>query len=80
MQSSQPADLISVTEARTLLGVSRIKMAELIRKKVIRHYPYPLDRRVKLVSKAEVLALKNTRVSSDTKEPLNIHSETKVAA
>jgi predicted HTH domain antitoxin len=61
MESSQPTDLISVTEARRLIGVSRIKMAELIKKNIIQHYPYPVDRRVKLVSKGEVIALKNTR-------------------
>lgn len=58
MQASLPTDLISVTEARRLIGVSRIKMAELIKKNVIQHYPYPVDRRVKLVSKGEVMALK----------------------
>lgn len=58
MQVSLPTDLISVTEARRLIGVSRIKMAELIKKNVIQHYPYPVDRRVKLVSKGEVMALK----------------------
>lgn len=66
MQSSLPTDLISLTEARRLIGVSRIKMAELIKKEVIRHYPYPVDRRVKLVSKADVIALKNTRTNDET--------------
>jgi hypothetical protein len=41
-------------------------MAELIRKKVIRHYPYPVDRRIKLVSKADVMALKNTRLKDNS--------------
>jgi predicted DNA-binding transcriptional regulator AlpA len=58
MHESRPADLIRVAEARKLLGVSRIKIAELIRDGYIRHFPYPLDKRVKLVSKSEVLALK----------------------
>jgi hypothetical protein len=58
MQDGKPADLIRVAEARKLLGVSRIKIAELIRDGYIRHYPYPIDKRVKLVSRSEVLSLK----------------------
>lgn len=58
MQEDKPADLIMVSEARKLLGVSRIKIAELIRDGYIRYFPYPLDKRVKLVSRSEVLALK----------------------
>jgi hypothetical protein len=58
MQSQQPTDLIPVSEARKLLGVSRLKMAQLVRDGYVRHFPYPLDKRVKLVSRAEVLGLK----------------------
>jgi predicted DNA-binding transcriptional regulator AlpA len=58
MQENKPTDLIRVAEARKLLGVSRIKIAELIREGHIRHFPYPIDKRVKLVSQAEVLALR----------------------
>jgi predicted DNA-binding transcriptional regulator AlpA len=58
MQENKPTDLIRVAEARKLLGVSRIKIAELIRDGHIRHFPYPIDKRVKLVSQAEVLALR----------------------
>jgi predicted DNA-binding transcriptional regulator AlpA len=58
MQNDKPDDLIRVAEARKLLGVSRIKIAELIRDGYIRHFPYPLDKRVKLVSRSEVLALR----------------------
>jgi hypothetical protein len=54
---NQPTDLIPVSEARKILGVSRLKMAELLRDGHIRHFPYPLDKRVKLVSREEVLAL-----------------------
>lgn len=57
MQDS-PTDLIRVSEARKLISVSRIKMAELIRDGHLRHFSYPIDRRVKLVSRSEVLALK----------------------
>lgn len=58
MQEIRPMDLIRVAEARKLLGVSRIKIAELIRDGHIRYFPYPIDKRVKLVSKSEVMALK----------------------
>ena len=55
---STPADLITATEARRLLGVSPLKMTKLLRDRVLRHFPDPLDDRKKLVSRAEVLALK----------------------
>jgi hypothetical protein len=57
MTPIQPTDLITVSEARELLGVSWNKMAKLIKLGVVRHFPNPLDNRVKFVSKAEVLAL-----------------------
>lgn len=57
MQSEgMPSDLIMASEARKLLGVSTVKMAELVRE-YLRTFPDPLDKRVKLVSRAEVLAL-----------------------
>lgn len=51
-----PADLITINEAREILGVSRPTMAKIV-KKHLRHFPNPIDGREKLVSKAEVLAL-----------------------
>lgn len=57
MEESKPRDLITASEARSLLRVSRIKMATLLKNGMLRHYPNPLDNRVKLVSKAEVLSL-----------------------
>ncbi|MEA2175648.1 MAG: hypothetical protein QOD00_3240, partial [Blastocatellia bacterium] len=51
-------DLITVAEARKLLGVSPVKMADLLRQGHIRSFPYPLDKRVKLVSRTEALALR----------------------
>jgi hypothetical protein len=54
---NMPKDLITAVEARKLLGVSTKKMAELLRDSTLRHFPNPLDKREKLVSKAEVLAL-----------------------
>lgn len=53
-----PTDLITVSEARKLIGVSRVKMAELIRDGYVETFPYPLDKRVKLVSRERLLALK----------------------
>ena len=57
MEESKPKDLITSSEARGLLRVSRIKMATLLKNGTLRHYPNPLDNRVKFVSKAEVLSL-----------------------
>lgn len=52
-----PTDLIPAAMARKLLNVSKTKMSELIKDGTIRYYPNPLDRREKLLSKTEVLAL-----------------------
>jgi hypothetical protein len=57
MPETKPLDLILVTEARHLLGVSTAKMSQLLKEGTIRHFPNPLDRREKLVSKAEIMAL-----------------------
>lgn len=58
MQEAKPIDLITVAEARKLLGVSPVKMADLLKQGYLRSFHYPLDKRVKLVSRAEVLALR----------------------
>lgn len=58
MQHEKPTDLIPVKDARSLIGVSHTKMTQLIRDGVVRTYPNVLDRREKLVSKTEVLALR----------------------
>ena len=60
----QPVDLITASEARKLLGVSAVKMARLIKEGTLRHFPNQLDRREKLVSKAEVLSLKPRRAEA----------------
>jgi hypothetical protein len=57
----KPTDLIKTTEARKLLGISSATMTKLIRNAVIVTYSDPLDSRVKLVSKAAVLALRVPR-------------------
>lgn len=53
----KPRDLIPVHEARELLGVSKNKMTKLLQDKVLRHWTSPLDGRLKLVSRKEVLSL-----------------------
>ena len=58
MKNSYPGDLISVAEAQKVLGVSHAKMAQLIKEGVLKHFPDPLDKRVKLISKADIIALK----------------------
>jgi len=58
MLHDRPTDLMPVKDARSLIGVSHTKMTQLIRDGVVRTYPNVLDRREKLVSKAEVLALR----------------------
>ena len=57
----KPNDLITTTEARKLLGISSATMTKLIRNAVVVTYSDPLDSRVKLVSKAAVLALRVPR-------------------
>ena len=57
----KPTDLITTTEARKLLGISSATMTKLIRNAVVLTYSDPLDSRVKLVSKAVVLALRVPR-------------------
>lgn len=58
MKNSYPDDLIAVAEAQRVLGVSHAKMAQLIKEGVLKHFPDPLDKRVKLISRADVVALK----------------------
>ena len=60
--TEQPSDLIAVTEARRLLGVSHSKMSRIVKEGKIRHFPNDLDKRVKLVSRSEVLSLIPKRV------------------
>jgi hypothetical protein len=64
MGNEQPIDLITTAQARSLLGVSAVKMAQLIKDGVVRHFPNPLDKRVKFVSKREVLLLRPRRAEA----------------
>jgi predicted DNA-binding transcriptional regulator AlpA len=52
-----PNDFIKVSEAQHILGVSHKKMTQLLRDGVLRYFPNPLDKRQKLLSKADVVAL-----------------------
>ena len=64
MLHEKPNDLIPVKDARALIGVSHTKMTQLIREGVVRTYPNVLDRREKLVSKAEVMSLRPYRAEA----------------
>lgn len=64
MLNERPTDLIPVKDARALIGVSHTKMTQLIREGIVRIHPNVLDRREKLVSKAEVMALKPYRAEA----------------
>jgi hypothetical protein len=57
----KPGDLITATQARKLLGVSPLKMTKLLKDGALRLFSDPLDERKKLVSRAEVLSLKEPR-------------------
>ena len=53
-----PNDLMNLTEAARLLGMSRPAVSRLVNvRKMLKTYPDPLDSRVKLVSRADVRAL-----------------------
>lgn len=54
---NRPPDLISSSKARELLGISPTKMSALLRENIIPHWVNPLDKREKLVSRSDVLAL-----------------------
>jgi hypothetical protein len=60
----RPDDLIRTTEARKLLGVSTVKMTQLIKHGVFTVYEDLLDRRVKLISRVEVESLKDGSVKA----------------
>ena len=59
-----PSDLVNVAEAQRILGVSHFKMSQLIKDGMLNHYPNPIDRRQKLLSKAEVESLKPKRAEA----------------
>jgi hypothetical protein len=51
------ADLITLSVARAILGVSRTKIWRLVRDGTLTVYSNPLDRREKLVQRSQVEAL-----------------------
>jgi hypothetical protein len=56
--TDQADEMMTVAEARAELGVGKPKMAKLIAQGVLPTQPDPLDGRIKLVRRADVLALK----------------------
>ncbi len=51
------SELISFTEAGRLIGVSRVKIAQLVKDGHLRVFPSILDKRSKLVRRDDVLEL-----------------------
>lgn len=64
MLNTPPTDLIKTTQAQSILGVSATKMAQLLKTGQLQYWTRPLDARVKLVSRAQVEALKNRIVEA----------------
>lgn len=54
---AEESEYISVAEARDILGVSPTRMAEMLKRGEIQSEPNPVDRRGKLIKRAEVEAL-----------------------
>jgi predicted HTH domain antitoxin len=50
-------DLLTLSEAAELLSVSRMKMSRMVKTKVVTTQNDPLDERVKLVKREDILAL-----------------------
>jgi hypothetical protein len=61
---SHHSELITVTEARRILGISANKMSALIGSGTLPYEQDPLDRRVKLVRRADVEGLMHKRNQS----------------
>lgn len=58
MTAKKGGPAMTVAEAQRELGVSKVKMARLIREGALHATPDPLDKRFKLIPRAEVEALK----------------------
>ncbi len=54
------SDVMTVQDAADYLGVSRFKLARLIRDGELRAYVTPLDKRRRLIKRADLDALKNS--------------------
>jgi helix-turn-helix protein len=71
MERSDPTmstDLMTIGDAQALLRVSKKKMAQLIRDGVLVTLPNPLDKRIKLVKRADVeqLAARGATAKKET--------------
>lgn len=53
-------ELIPVAEAQKLLGVSHTKIWQLLKDGTLKAYKSPLNKRVKLVKRADIERLRNT--------------------
>lgn len=58
-------DLMTAREAQEYLGVSNRKMTQLLASGALTSQPDPLDRRVKLIPRAEVEAIKAQSAKKD---------------
>lgn len=58
MTAKKGGDTMTVAEAQRELGVSKVKMARLLREGALHAEPDPLDKRYKLIPRTEVEALK----------------------
>jgi hypothetical protein len=58
MAAENRGELPTVTQAQRALGVSKTKMARLIAEGALHAEPDPLDKRYKLIARAQVDALK----------------------
>ncbi|HEY1391656.1 MAG TPA: hypothetical protein VGF38_24180 [Ktedonobacterales bacterium] len=54
---SEESEYISVAEARDMLGVSATRMAEMLKNRELVAEPNPVDRRGKLIKRADVEVL-----------------------
>lgn len=57
MMTAKKGVTLTVTEAMALLHVSKAKMAKLLREGALHAVVDPLDKRYKLIQRAEVMAL-----------------------
>ena len=65
------SEFVTMTEAQALLGVSRFKIWQLVRNGEIETFESQLDRRQKLIRRADLDALRNPRprlVNGDAKK------------
>jgi hypothetical protein len=62
--TSTDSELVTVAEARRILGISANKMSALIGSGALPYEQDPLDRRVKLVKRSDVEGLMRKRIQS----------------